>query len=308
MGKIAIVFAGQGAQYAGMGKSLYETSPAAKKVLDEAERLKPGTLSLCFEGTKEQLSRTLDTQPCLTAVDTACAAALAEAGVTPDGLAGFSLGEIPALAAGGMLPFSQAFKLAVVRAKLMQACAEATESGMTAVLKLADDAVEALCDEYGGYAVNYNCPGQVVCSLHTKDIPAFSEAVKAAGGRALPLAVNGGFHSPFMREAAEGLRAYAASLSFAEPRVPLYANASCRLYTAESAAALLGAQVESPVRWTELIRIMQADGFTAFVEVGAGRTLGGLMARIGGASVVTNVENAETLAETLRQLKGATEC
>jgi [acyl-carrier-protein] S-malonyltransferase len=308
MGKIAFVFAGQGAQYAGMGKSLYETSPAAKKVFDEAERLKPGTLSLCFEGTKEQLSRTLDTQPCLTAVDAACAAALIEAGVLPDGLAGFSLGEIPALAAAGMLTFEQAFRLAVERARLMQACAETSESGMVAVLKLADDAVETLCEAHDAYAVNYNCPGQVVCSLRAADVPAFSEAVKAAGGRALPLAVNGGFHSPFMREAAAGLRAYAETIPFAPPHVTLYANASCRPYAAKEAAALLGGQVESPVRFTELIRNMQADGFTDFVEVGAGKTLCGLIARIGGAARTTNVEDAETLAEAVRLLKGATEC
>jgi len=308
MGKIAFVFAGQGAQYAGMGQSLYEASPAAKRILDEAERLKPGTLELCFSGTREQLSRTLDTQPCLTAVDMVCAAALTEAGVTADGAAGFSLGEIPALAACGMLSFQLAFLLAVERARLMQACAEKTPGGMAAVLKLDDGEVEALCRAQGAYAVNYNCPGQVACALPADKMSAFLEAVRAAGGRALPLAVGGGFHSPLMREAARGLRAYAETLSFARPRVPLYANATCRPYTAGDAAELLGRQVESPVRWTKLIRAMQADGFTDFIEVGAGRTLSGLITKIGGARLVARVEDAQTLAETVRLMKGETVC
>ncbi len=302
MGKIAFVFAGQGAQYAGMGQSLYETSPAAKAILDQAEALRPGTLETCFAGTKEELSRTENTQPCLMAVDCACAAALTEAGVAPEGFAGFSLGEIAALWASGMLSFAEAFRLTLRRAELMAACAGRTEAGMIAVLKLADDAVEALCGETGAWPVNYNCPGQVVCALPKSGFPAFLEAVKAAGGRAIPLMVSGGFHSPLMREAARGLRAYAEGVIFTEPEAPLYANATCRPYTAAEAPALLGAQVESPVRWTELIRGMQADGYTDFIELGAGKTLSGLIERIGGAGKIARVEDASTLTDTLALL------
>ena len=308
MGKIAFVFAGQGAQYAGMGKSLYTSSPAAKNVLDEAEKLHPGTLELCFNGSKEELSQTSNTQPCLTAVDCACAAALIEGGIRPDGLAGFSLGEIAALATGGLLPFEQAFRLVMRRATLMQACAEKFESGMIAVLKLEDAAVEAICAGHNAYPVNYNCPGQVVCAMLNSNIPAFTDAVKAAGGRALPLAVNGGFHSPFMSDAAQGLRDYAKALAFAEPSVPLYADKTCRPYTAESASELLGAQVESPVRWTEMIRTMQADGYTDFIEVGAGKTLSGLIAKIGGAARIANVEDADSLAATIQLFKEESQC
>jgi [acyl-carrier-protein] S-malonyltransferase len=299
MGKIAFLFAGQGAQYAGMGQSLYETSPAARAMLDEAERLRPGTLELCFAGTKEQLSLTENTQPCLMAVDCACYAALREAGVTPDGLAGFSLGELAALACAGMLPFEEAFALTVARAQRMARCAEIYDGGMIAVLKLEDEAVEAICQEHHAYSVNYNCPGQVVCALLKSDFPAFTEAVKAAGGRALPLAVSGGFHSPFMREAAQSLRAYAETLTFRESTLPLYANATNRLYTAAEAPALLAAQVESPVRWTELIQKLQAEGYSVFIEVGAGKTLSGLVAKIGGAQTIAGVEDAATLAQTL---------
>lgn len=308
MGKVAFLFAGQGAQYAGMGESLYGASPAARAVLDEAERLRPGTLAQCFQGDAAQLSQTANTQPCLMAVDVACAAALGEAGVAAEGYAGFSLGEVAALAASGMLPFAEAFRLVQRRAALMQACADTIGSGMVAVLKLADESVEALCREHAAYAVNYNCPGQVVCALLKRDMPAFTDAVKAAGGRALPLAVGGGFHSPYMHEAAEGLRAYAEGLAFAQPRAPLYANATNEPYTAIGAARLLGAQVESPVRFTQLIRRMQADGYTDFIELGAGKTLTGLLGKIGGAARVAIVEDAQSLALTVGSIKEGTPC
>ena len=308
MGKIAFVFAGQGAQYAGMGKSLYATSPAARAVMDEAERLRAGTLELCFAGSKDDLSKTLNTQPCLMAVDCACAAALMERGINPDGLAGFSLGEIAALAIGKMLTFEQAFTLVLRRAEWMQACAEQQESGMVAVLKLDDAAVEALCAQHHAYPVNYNCPGQVVCAMRNVDTAAFTAAVKEAGGRALPLAVNGGFHSPLMADAADNMRRYAAGLPIQESVMPLYADKTCKPYTAQDAAELLGAQVESPVRWTELIRTMQADGFTDFIEVGAGKTLGGLISKIGGAARIANVEDAETLNATVQLIRGETAC
>jgi len=308
MGKVAFVFAGQGAQYAGMGKSLYEKSPTAKAVLDEAERLRPGTLALCFNGTKEELSQTRNTQPCLMAIDCACAAALIESGVKPEGLAGFSLGEIAALVTAELLSFEQAFCLVMHRAELMQACAEKYESGMLAVLKLEDAVVEAICAQNHAYPVNYNCPGQVVCALLSKDIPTFLEAVKTAGGRALPLAVNGGFHSPFMADAAQGMRAYAKPLHFAEPILPLYADKTCQPYTSQTAAELLGAQVESPVRWTELICAMQADGYSDFIEIGAGKTLSGLIGKIGDAVHIANVEDADSLATTVQLFKEESEC
>lgn len=149
-----------------------------------------------------------------------------------------------------MLPFEEAFRLVLTRAKLMcRACAEQNPSGMVAVLKLADEAVEALCAEHHAYPVNYNCPGQVVCAMLAQEIPAFTDAVKAAGGRALALPVNGGFHSPLMQAAAAGLAEFASTLAFCEPNMPLYADATCKPYTAAQASWLLGAQVESPVRF-----------------------------------------------------------
>ena len=308
MGKIAFCFAGQGAQATGMGKSLYECSAAARRILDEAEGLRTGTLQQCFEGTKETLSLTVNTQPCLMAVDCACAAALIERGIEPQLLAGFSLGEIAALPFSGLLSFADAFRLVVKRGEWMHRCAEQSESGMVAVVKLEDAAVEALCEEHHAYPVNYNCPGQVVCAMRKQELAPFTDAVKAAGGRALPLAVSGGFHSPLMHDAAENMRRYADGLSFAQPKLPLYANRTCQPYTVQSASQLLGEQIESPVRWTKLIRQMQADGATDFIEVGAGKTLTGLIAKIGGAQRMARVEDEATLEETVRQYKEEPSC
>jgi [acyl-carrier-protein] S-malonyltransferase len=308
MGKIAFVFAGQGAQYGGMGRSLYHASPAARKLLDQAEAQRKGTLSQCFEGDKETLSRTISAQPCLMAVDCACAAALIENGVKPDGLAGFSLGEIAAVAMSGMLSFPQAFGLVMKRAEFMHACAEKHPGGMAAVLKLEDARVEALCAELGAYPVNYNCPGQVVCAMETGKMVPFAEAAKAAGGRALPLNVSGGFHSPFMRDAAEQLRDYAQALPFGEPQLPLYANATCGTYTAEEAPALLSTQVDHPVRWTKLIRQMLDQNYTDFIEVGAGTTLSGLIGKIGGAGYIGHAEDEQTLRNVISHYKEGSAC
>ena len=308
MGKIAFVFAGQGAQYGGMGQSLYQTSKAARELLDQAEALRPGTLQQCFSGTKETLSLTLNTQPCLMAVGCACAAALLENGVRPDGLAGFSLGEIPAVAVSGMLTFSQAFTLVNFRAEAMHACAAAHPGGMAAVLKLEDSQVEALCAAFGAYPVNYNCPGQVVCAMGAEAMAPFADAVKAAGGRALALNVSGGFHSPFMREAAQALQAYAQTLPFTPPALPLYANATCGLYTAGEAPTLLGMQVDHPVRWTQLIQTMLTENYTDFIEIGAGTTLSGLLQKIGGAHYIGHVEDETSLAGVVRHYKEGYAC
>lgn len=308
MGKIAFVFAGQGAQYGGMGKSLYQASPAAKALLDQAEAQRKGTLSQCFEGDKETLGQTINAQPCLMAVDCACAAALMENGVRPDGLAGFSLGEIAAVAASGMLSFPQAFTLVMKRAEYMHACAQARPGGMAAVLKLEDERVEALCAELGAYPVNYNCPGQVVCAMDAEKMEPFAQAVKAAGGRALPLNVSGGFHSPFMRVAAEQMLDYTQTMAFNEPQIPLYANATCGNYSAKEAPALLSMQVDHPVRWTKLIRGMLQNNYTDFIEVGAGMTLSGLIHKIGGADYIGHAEDEQTLQNVIDHYKEGAAC
>lgn len=308
MGKIAFVFAGQGAQYPGMGQSLYQASATAKALMDQAEQHRNGTLDQCFSADKETLGQTINAQPCLMAVDCACAAALMEAGILPDGLVGFSLGEIAALGMSGMLSFPQAFELVQKRAQFMQDCATENPGGMAAVVKLSDEQVEALCQAHGAYPVNYNSPGQVVCAMALETMDVFAQAVKDAGGRALPLKVSGAFHSPFMADAAVKLKDYTQTLHFQDPARPLYANATNGLYTAKDAPELLATQVDHPIRFTRLIRQLLDQNYTDFIEVGPGTVLTGLIQKIGGAGYTGHVQDEETLAEVVRHYKEDAVC
>lgn len=304
MGKIAFVFSGQGAQYSGMGQSLYEASPAAKAVFDLADSLRSGTSRQCFEGSPEELKQTINTQPCIYCVDLAAGSALREAGVRPDMLAGFSLGEIAALTFSGAAEAEAGFRLVCRRGELMQAEAERWDSLMVAVLKLDNSAVEDLCGKYERvYPVNYNCPGQLVVAGLRDEIEAFKADVKTAGGRALPLAVSAGFHSPFMSAAAEAFESELDGIQIVAPAVPLYSNYTADPYCG-NIKSLLARQIESPVRWQETIENMIKAGADTFVELGPGKTLAGLIAKISGEVSVYNVEDKESLEKTIEAVKG----
>ncbi len=280
MAKTALVFSGQGAQVPGMGKELYECSAAAKAVFDMAERLRPGTLRQCFEGTKEELSVTINTQPCVFIVDLAAAAAVAEKGIRPDFVAGFSLGEIAALAFAGMLSYEDAFRLVCKRAELMDKAAKENPGAMAAVMKIPPETVEEICDKFDKtYPVNYNSPAQTVVATTSENADAFCEAVKEAGGRAKLLAVSGAFHSPFMAAAAEGLAEYMQDVEFKQPKIEIYSDVTAKPYEGDF-KALVKAQVESPVRWQSIVENMVESGVDTFIEVGVGKTLTGLIKRI----------------------------
>ncbi len=231
MGKLAFVFAGQGSQYVGMGKSLYETSPAAKNIFDMAEKLRNGTIEQCFYGNIEELSITKNTQPCLFCVDLACAEALAEKGINPDFVAGFSLGESAAVTFAGMLSLEDGISLVIKRGLLMQAAAEKANSAMAAVLKLTNEQVEQISSKYSKvYPVNYNCPGQLVVAGDKEQLEEFAKDVAEAKGRAKILNVSGGFHSPFMEPAAEGLEKELENYQLGETEIPVYSNYTTRPY------------------------------------------------------------------------------
>ena len=203
---------------------------------------------------------------------------------------------LAAAAFTGMLDMESAFRLVVRRGQLMQACAEAHSGSMAAVLRLPNETVEALCASFSHvYPVNYNCAGQLTVAGDSAEMPAFIKAVTESGGRAVPLAVSGAFHSPFMTEASDGLAAYLASVELREPALPLYANLTARPYAGDLRATL-AAQVKSPVRWEETVRHMADAGADFFCEVGPGKVLSGLIRRILPEAQVFNVENAETLA------------
>ncbi len=303
MGEVAFVFSGQGAQFPGMGKALYESSAAARKVSDALEQIRPGTLAMCFEGSEEDLKRTENTQPCMYLTEAAAEAALREAGIVPSAVAGFSLGEIVALSSAGIVGVEDGFRIVSKRAELMQREADRHPAVMDAVLKLSDEDVERIAAGFQQvYPVNYNSPGQVVVSAADGSIAAFEEKVKEEGGRTMRLKVSGGFHSPFMHEAATAFAAELGSYRFAEPMVAIYSNVTGERYEGD-AKALLSRQIESPVRWVSIVRNMIAGGIRTFIEIGPGSTLTGLIKRIDKDVSTYNVSDAESIARIVSEVR-----
>ena len=295
MGKIALIFSGQGAQYSGMGKELCEYSEAAKKVFDIADSVREGTSKQCFEGTAEELSVTVNTQPCVFAADLAAARAVEEKGIKVDCVAGFSLGEIAALAFSGILSDEEAFRLVCKRGELMDKAAKANPGAMLAVMKLPADKIEEVCAGFDStYPVNYNSPAQTVVATKEENADALIEAFSELKGRVKRLAVSGAFHSPFMSDAAEGLAEYMKDVSFGEPSVPIYSNFTAKPYEGDY-KALVKAQVENPVRWQTIVENMAADGVDTFIEVGVGKTLTGLIKRINADVKAVKVETPDDL-------------
>lgn len=300
MGKTALLFAGQGAQTVGMGADFYQTSPAARAVFDAGEAIAAGITALTFHGDAAELARTENTQPCLFLTDLAIAAALRESGLCPDAVAGFSLGELPALAFSGLLSGKDAFRLVLLRGQTMAKLSEEHPGAMAAVLKLDAPTVEGICRQFREiWPVNYNCPGQISCAGSREEIDEFCAAVKAAGGRAVKLAVSGAFHTPYMAGAVDVLADRLKTLTPGKAEMPVFANRTAAPYAADGSdlTETLSKQVASPVRFEQTLRTMWNEGFDTFVEAGAGATLSGFVRRTLPDAAVFTVNSTAGLEE-----------
>ncbi len=277
--KHAYVFPGQGAQFSGMGKDLYENNPSAKALFDKANEILGFNITdVMFNGSADELKQTKVTQPAVFLHSVILAKVL---GVKPDAVAGHSLGEFSALVAADALSFEDGLRLVAKRAMAMQQCCEQQPGGMAAILAMEDEKVEQICAQVDGVVVaaNYNCPGQLVISGADEAVDAACAQLKEAGAkRALRLPVGGAFHSPLMEPARAELAQAIEEVEFHNPVCPIYQNVDALPHTdAAEIKANLIAQLTAPVRWTQIVKNMIADGVEEFTELGPGNVLQGLI-------------------------------
>ena len=308
--KLAFLYAGQGSQHAGMGRDLYESSADFRATFDAA-KLDFDLKSVCFDDPDGVINQTQYTQPCMVAFAAGVTAALYAAGIRPEYAAGLSLGEYSALQAAGVFDAATAVELAAFRGKAMAKAAEGIDCGMTAVLALDRDKLQACCDEASSQGVvqicNYNCPGQLVIGGEKAAVDRASELAKAAGAkRCLPLKVSGPFHTSLMHPAGEELQEKFRTVTFGEMQIPVLFNCLGHEKAAEDTIPdLLVRQVQSSVYMEDTIRRLGELGVDTIVEIGPGRALSGFVKKTLGTSVrCLAVETAQELAAAVAELKG----
>jgi len=299
MGKVAFVFSGQGAQYPGMGKDLYSYSEAFKKVMDLADKK---ILDICFDGPEDILNMTINTQPCVFLTGLGCAEALKENGIHCDAVAGFSIGELAALAYAKAFSYSDAYSTVLLRAHIMEKCAKENPGVMYAVIGGLENKVLDLCEKVSNcYPVNFNCPGQIVVSMSKDSENDFLKLSGYNGIKTVKLNVSGAFHSPFMKKAEDALIGHMSDIEFVRPVMPVYSNLLASPY--EDDYMVLCKQVSNPVLWEKSIRNMINDGFDTFIETGSKKVLSNMIKRTDKYVRVFNVYDTESLKEVVHEFR-----
>lgn len=305
MKKAAFLFPGQGAQYVGMFRDVYDSYFGVRETFEEAEdALGRNLTTLCFEGPEEKLSLTQNTQPCLTVCETAVYRLLTASGVKPDVLAGFSLGEYSAMIAAGVISFEAGIKLVEMRAKLMQTAVPNGQGGMLAVLKKDEGAVRELCDEVGEgiWPVNFNCPGQIVCAGKTAALDKAEEIAKTNKMITVRLAVSVPSHCILMKEAAKELEKYASRIVFDNAKIPIASNVDGKIETDGSLLKKkLIRQLTEPVMFEKSLRNINESGIEKYIEVGPGKVLAGFVKKTLKRTTILagNMEGIKTVLELL---------
>lgn len=304
MGKVAFLMAGQGAQFPGMGKALYENWPDAKNIFDMAEGIRPGTLNSLIDPDFPDLKDTSNTQIAVFLMDYVCDEMLKHAGIEPDLYAGFSLGEIAALAAAESLSLPDAIRLVTARGRYMQECGEKYPGGMVAIIRPDEKKVAELCEKDHVYIANISSAQQISVSGSVENMAAFQKDAKEAGIRFVEVQVSGAFHTPYMKEAAEKLGAVLNGINFKAPKTPVYSDVTASFYPEDPSKIreMLQKQIVNPVRFRDILKDMQEKGADTFVECGPGHTLTGFVRKTLKNVRYLNVADPETFSKAKADL------